>query len=358
MSGAIDSLGWVEHEQVVFCHDPDTGLRSIIAIHSTALGPGLGGVRMAPYPSAGAALRDCLRLARGMTYKAAVAGLNLGGAKSVIIGDPATDKTEELLLAHGRFIESLAGRYVPGIDMGTTQDDLRVMGRATREVAGVGDDPSPKTALGVFTALQVTAERRYGTPDLGGRAVAIQGAGHVGEALAELASHAGAGVVLADVNAARADALASRLGARSVAAAGILFTPCDILVPAAVGGVINDQTVDALRCRAVVAAANNVLDRPDHGDRLRARGILYGVDFVANSGGIMFLEAERLRLSPAETEQRIKTVGTILRRVYDRAEADAISTARAAELIAEERLAAAATVRPLLVAPGERKYAR
>jgi leucine dehydrogenase len=350
-------LGSVEHEQVVFCHDPETGLRSIIAIHSTALGPGLGGVRMAPYPSVDTALRDCLRLARGMTYKAAVAGLNLGGAKSVIIGDPATEKTEELLLAHGRFIESLAGRYVPGIDMGTTQDDLRVIGRATREVAGVGEDPSPRTALGVFTALQATAERLFGSPGLSGRAVAIQGAGHVGEALAALASQAGAGVVLADVNAARADALASRLGARAVAAGDILFTPCDILVPSAVGGVINDQTIDALQCRAVVAAANNVLDRPDHGDRLRERGILYGVDFVANSGGIMFLEAERLRLSPSETEQRIKTVGTILRRVYDRAEADAISTARAAELIAEERLAAAATVRPRLVTPGERKYA-
>lgn len=358
MQLGVEDLGSVEHEQVVFCHDAETGLRSIIAIHSTALGPGLGGVRMVPYPDVGAALHDCLRLARGMTYKAAAAGLDLGGAKSVIIGDPATDKTEELLLAHGRFIESLAGRYIPGIDMGTTQDDLRVIGRSTREVAGVGEDPSPFTALGVYSAIEATAARLFGTADLTGRVVAVQGVGHVGDALAQLLVKGDAEVLLADVNAERAAAVAERVGARAVAATDILGIRCDILVPSAVGGVVNDKTLDALQCHALVGAANNVLEGARHGDALRERGILYGVDFVANSGGIIFLEAELLQLPADQVEDRVRGVGAAMTRVYQRAEAEGVSTARAAEMIAEDRIASATVTTPRLVSPTERRYSR
>ena len=354
----LESLAAMEHEQVAFCHDSDTGLRSIIAIHSTALGPALGGVRMRPYPAMEDALKDCLRLARGMTYKAAAAGLELGGGKSVIIGDPERDKSEALLLAHGRFIESMAGRYIPGIDLGTSQDDLRVMGRETREVAGVGADPSPITAVGVFAAVQACAGHVFGSSSLARRVVAIQGVGHLGGPLAELVAGDGAELVVADARADRARAVADRLSARRVEPGEILAQRCDILVPCAVGGVINDETIPSLRCRILVGGANNVLAASEHGERLHELGVLYGPDFVANSGGIIFLEEERRRSSPEQIDRRVRQVGDAMRAVLQRAEREGIAPSRAADVIAEERLAAADTRLPRLVAPDARRYAQ
>lgn len=339
------------YEQVVFCHDSASRWCSIIVIHDTTLGPALGGVRMFPYPDGEAALTDCMRLARGMTFKAAGAGVNLGGGKSVILGDPARDKTEALLRAHGRFIETLGGRYIPGIDIGTDMADLEVIGREARRVSCVTGDPSPMTALGVISGIRACLREVMDATTLTALRVAVQGVGHVGEALARLLAAEGATLVVADTNTTRAEHLGRELDAEVVAAEDIQSVPCDIFAPCAMGAVLDEQSIPRLKCRIVAGSANNVLADQAHGRLLDELGILYAPDYVVNAGGLIFLEEEMLGHDRARAERRVRGVQELVERVIARSRADRIPTAEAADLIAEERLAAMRRIGPPYVPP-------
>lgn len=326
------------YEQVLFGHDHEMGLRCIIAIHDTALGPSLGGVRMRPYASEAAALDDALRLARAMTYKFAAAGIDLGGGKSVIIGDPATDKTDALLRAYGRVVATLGGRYIPGIDVGTSQADLRTIGLEADSVSCTGADPSPFTALGVFATLRSCVRHVTGADELSGLRVAVQGVGHVGESLARYLAEAGADLVLADIDRTRAERLADELGGSVVDADAVVATACDVFAPCAVGGVINDETLPQLRCRIVAGGANNVLADPDHADALRKAGILYAPDYIANAGGVILLDVERAGRPGEDARNRCLQLGERMTEILRRADADDITPVAAADRLAEARL--------------------
>jgi leucine dehydrogenase len=340
-----------EHEEVVFFHDPPSGLRAIVAIHSTALGPALGGTRFYPFPSEEAALRDVLRLARGMTYKAAAPGLDLGGGKAVIIGDPRRDKTEELLRAYGRFIESLCGRYVTAEDVGTSREDMDILRRETRWVTGVSErlggsgDPSPVTAYGVFQGLRACAEEALGTSSLEGVRVVVQGAGKVGYSLAKHLVEAGAVVSIADVDVDAVGRAVNELGVDTVEPGKAHAVGCDIFAPCALGAVIRDDTIPELKCTIVGGAANNQLERPDHGDALRELGILYAPDFVINSGGLMNVADELMGYDRERAMKKMEGIYRTLREVFRRSRTDAITPDRAAERLAEERMRQVSRVR-------------
>lgn len=351
-SSLLDRLVFDGYEQVVFCHDRWTGLRSIIAIHDTTLGPALGGVRMWPYGSEEEALDDCLRLAKGMTYKAAAAGVNLGGGKSVIIGDPDVDKTELLLRAHGRFIQSLGGRYIPGIDVGTDQQDLRVIGLEATRVSCAAGDPSPMTALGVEAGMRVCLEEVFGSADIARRRIAIQGAGHVGGALAIRLAKDGAEIVIADVDHDRSMRVAEEVGGRAVDPEEITGIPCDVFAPCAMGAAIDDHALSVLDCRIVAGSANNVLASPRHGEALAAAGVLYAPDYVVNAGGLIFLEEEMLGHDAERTTRRVEGVGDLLRTVFKRGKDDRVSPMVAADRIAQERLESTRQVGPAFVSSG------
>ncbi|GAB4358977.1 MAG: Glu/Leu/Phe/Val dehydrogenase dimerization domain-containing protein [Gammaproteobacteria bacterium] len=336
------------HEEVVFCHDAASGLRAIIAIHNRNLGPALGGCRMYPYADEADALRDVLRLSRGMTYKSALAGLPLGGGKSVIIGDPFTDKSDALLRAMGRFIDSLGGRYIGAEDSGTTVADLQAMAGETAHVAGIHErrtadgqprdgDPSPYTAHGVFTGIRSAVRHALGSDSLEGVTVAIQGLGNVGSHLARELHEAGARLVVADPVAARVEAAVERWGARAVALDEIDSAEADVFAPCALGAVINDATVPRLAARIVAGAANNQLDEPRHAEALRARGILYAPDFVINAGGIIDVWYELSGGSEAEEMARIEAIGDTLEAIFNEAEANGQTTVEVAERHAERR---------------------
>jgi leucine dehydrogenase len=312
---------------------------------------------MRPYATTGEALDDCLRLARAMTYKAAVAGLDQGGGKSVIIGDPARDKTPEILRAHGRFIETLKGRYIPGIDMGTTQEDLRIIGEETEEAAGVGGDPAAYTAVGVYHAIRSGVEFALGRDGLEGLRIAIQGVGHVGHALARLAAEDGAVLTVADTRQDVAEGVASEVGATVVSPDEILTSACDVLAPCAAGGAITEDLVPWLRCSVVAGATNNVLATPGAGTRLHSEGITYVPDYVANCGGILFLAEEASGSSPERMRERMEDAGRITREVLRRSAEDGVPSSIAAERLAEERLARSTNPRPY-VADGHRRYTR
>ena len=290
------------HEEVLRVTDTATGLVGFIAIHSTALGPAAGGLRMKPYASEEAALTDALRLSHGMTFKNAAAGLPLGGGKAVILGDPARDKTEAMLAAFAGAIAALKGRYWTAEDMGMSPEDMAVIARGTEFVAGLADgpfasgDPSPITARGIFNAIRCTARHRFGSASLSGRKVAVQGLGHVGWDLAAQVHAAGAALIVADIDPARCDAAASRFGAAIAPVDRILGVEADILAPCAIGGILNAETIPALKVAAVPGGANNQLATPADGDALHRRGILYAPDYVANAGGIVNVATEILRI--------------------------------------------------------------
>jgi valine dehydrogenase (NAD+) len=337
-----------EFEEVVFLHDPPTGLRAIVAVHSTVLGPALGGTRCYPFPSDDAALTDVLRLSRAMTYKASAAGLDLGGGKAVIIGDPRSVKTEALLHTYGRFIEDLGGRYITAEDVGTTLADIDVIRRETRHAGGASQslggsgDPSVLTAYGLFAGMHAAAKEAWGDPSLEGRRVAIQGVGKVGAGLARHLREAGASVVVADVDAAAVDRLARELDVEVADPDAILAAECDVLSPCALGGALNERTIPALRCRVVCGAANNQLAAPEHAQAIASRGIVYAPDYVVNAGGIINIseefvpggyEPERARRSVARIEQTLTTV-------FQMAREQNLTPAGAADRMAEERLRA------------------
>ncbi|GIX22339.1 MAG: leucine dehydrogenase [Gammaproteobacteria bacterium] len=340
------------HEEVLFCHDRASGLQAIIAVHDTRLGPALGGCRMQPYPDPTAALGDVLRLARAMTYKAALAGLDLGGGKSVILGDPARDKTPARLEAMGRFVEGLGGRYWVAEDAGIGVADVRVMARATRWAAGierrrdptgrwVDADPSPATAWGVFRGIEAALAVVYGDPALRGRRVAVQGLGQVGARLAAHLARAGARLWVCDRRARRAAVLARRLGAEVVAPEAIFTVPVDVFAPCALGGVIDARTAETLRCRIVAGAANNPLTDADVAERLAARGIVFVPDFAINAGGIVNIAAAAAGLDAAGVQRRIEAIGDTVRRILERAAAEGRTPLAVAEALARARLEAA-----------------
>ena len=297
----VTELSHPTHETVVRVADPASGLVGFIAIHSTVLGPAAGGLRMRPYASEAEALTDVLRLSAGMSFKNAAAGLPLGGGKAVILGDPAA-KTPAQLRAFGAAIDTLAGRYWTAEDMGMSPEDMAVLRDATPYVAGLdtgafaSGDPSPITARGIFQSIRTTARHRFGTAQLDGRRVAIQGLGHVGWALGVLLRAAGATLVVADQNAERAELAERYLGATAVAPGDILAAEADILAPCAIGGVLNAESIPALRAAAVCGGANNQLATAEDAGRLSARGILYAPDYVVNGGGIINVATEILQI--------------------------------------------------------------
>jgi leucine dehydrogenase len=337
----IDGDGY---EQIVFCSDDQSGLRAIIAIHSTALGPALGGTRFYPYKTEDEALIDVLRLSKGMTYKAAAAGLDLGGGKAVIIGDPKRMASEELFRAYGRFIETLGGRYITAEDVGTALEDMDVVRRESRWVTGCSHtyggsgDPSPVTAYGVLHGIKACALEVFGDASLKGRTVALQGVGKVGHALCGYLVEEGAKVTIADID---VDNLA-----RAVSDFGVETTPldkvhafeADIFAPCALGGGINDDTISELRCKIIAGAANNQLEREEHGDKLRDLGILYAPDFVINAGGLINVEDELRGYDRERAMQRVQAIYKELQHIFAMARERNISTAKAAIEHAQERI--------------------
>jgi len=331
-----------DHEQLVFWNEPSIGYRGIIAIHDTSLGPALGGTRFWSYASDEEAIVDVLRLSRGMTYKAAITGLNLGGGKSVIIGDPRTPDREMVFRAHGRAVESLKGRYITAEDVGTSVDDMEYVRMETEHVTGVlggSGDPSPVTAFGVYMGIKAAAKRRYGSDELGGRHVAIQGVGHVGYHLACYLSDEGARLTVTDIDGMRVRRVVEECGAEAVEADEIYGVDADIFAPCALGAAINDETLELLQVEIVAGAANNQLAEERHGVALQEREILYAPDYVINAGGICNVYGE---LNGWDQDRGRKKAGEIyatLLRVFDRAEAEGIPTHEAADRLAEQRIA-------------------
>jgi len=350
-----------EYEQLSWCNDPATGLRAIIAIHSTALGPALGGTRYFPYDSEEDALEDVLRLARGMTYKSALAGLDLGGGKAVIIGDPDRDKTEALLRTYGRFIDSLGGRYVTAEDVGTTQADMDMIWRETACVTGISPylggsgDPSDATAWGVYWAMRAVAAHLDGTGqadrDLDGQRVVVSGVGKVGSALVHLLVEAGAAVTVTDINAAAVARLVDKFSVEAVDPEKAHTIDCDILAPCALGASLNDETVPELSCRAVVGSANNQLAHPGVSSALALRGICYAPDFVVNAGGVIDIADGLTAYQPDRAAAAVRRIGATTAAVLRRSDEQHITTVAAAEALAEQRIAAVQGVQRLRTFP-------
>lgn len=338
------ALSEYRYEQLLFCHDEPSGLRAIIAIHDTSLGPALGGCRMWNYATEEEAVIDALRLARGMTYKNAAAGLNLGGGKSVIIGDPKKDKSEELFRAFGRCVQSLNGRYITAEDVGTTVTDMDMIHDETDYVTGISPafgssgNPSPVTAYGVYRGMKAAALKAFGTDTLKGLRIAVQGVGNVSYNLMKHLHEEGADLIVTDIyeeNVARA---VRDFGATAVGIQEIYGVAADIFSPNALGGIINDETIPLIKAKVIAGAANNQLKEERHGDMLMERGIVYAPDFVINAGGVINVADE---LSGYNRDRAIKKVELIydnLLRVFEIAERDGIPHYKAANRMAEERI--------------------
>ena len=332
-----------EHQEVHFINDRSAGLRAIIAIHNTNLGPALGGCRMWPYATDAEAIRDVLRLSRGMTYKAAMAGVALGGGKSVIIADSHKDKRPELLHAMGRWIDSLGGRYITGEDIGTNPFDMAEIRKETKcvsclrkEDGGYGD-PAPMTALGVFQAITAGAERALGGASLSGIRIAVQGAGNVGTNLCRLLKEAGAEITVSDVFEANLKNAVEEFGASAVAPDDIYAADVDILAPCAMGAVLNDETIPQLKAKVVAGAANNQLAEDRHGRALADRGIVYLPDYVANGGGLISCDAEWYGYDPDKVVEKVRGIHTTCVEILEYADTHAIPSHEAADRIAEQR---------------------
>ena len=327
----------VPEPEVHVCHDPATGLEAVVAIDDPLRTPAVGGCRMCPYRSQTDAIADAVRLARAMSRKSALAGLPFGGAKSVIVGDPALDKSTERLRAFGRFVEGLGGRYVAAEDVGISVADIDEIGRETHHVAGrsraagSSGDPSPSTARGVLVGIRAGLAALRGDDDLAGVRVAVQGLGSVGYRLAELLARAGARLVVADLDQARVERAHRELGARVLEPDQILSADVDVLAPCALGGVLDLPAISRLRAALVAGAANNVLADERAGDRLAARGILYAPDYVINAGGILQIGAEILGRDPAWLDERIAAIGPRLAAIFRGADTTGIPPHRIAD---------------------------
>jgi leucine dehydrogenase len=341
------------HERILFCSSPEVGLHAIIAVHSTVLGPGLGGVRMHPYKSLDEALTDVLRLSRGMTYKAAAAGLNLGGGKAVILGDPKKDKSEVLFRCFGRYVDSLGGLYITAEDVGTDVTDMENIYTETPWVTGVSPahggsgDPGPVTAFGVLQGMKAAAAWQFGDPSLAGRSVAIQGLGSVGTNLAHYLKEEGAKTFGADVDAERIARARDEAGVEIVPPNEILGIDCDIVAPCAMGAVLNEKTIASLRCKVVAGASNNQLaDEKRDGMALHDRGILYAPDFLINAGGLINVYHELTGYNRERAMRAARGIYANMNRVFEIAKTESIPTSQAADRMAEERIETMKRIRP------------
>ncbi len=345
---AIDSSG---HEQVVFCHNKDAGLKAIIAIHNSYLGPALGGLRMWPYASEADALQDVLRLSRGMTYKAAVAGLNLGGGKAVIIGDPEKDKSEALFRALGRFVESLHGRYITAEDVSIDVHDLEYVFQETDHVVGVhqthggSGDPSPFTAYGCLQGIKASLARQFGNEEVGKYSYAVQGVGHVGFHLARLLREEDAKVFVTDLHDESVQKCVAELGCEAVGMEEIYDVDADVFCPSALGGVVNEETLPRFHFKIVCGPANNQLATTAAGDDVEKRGILYAPDYAVNAGGLMNVAIELEGYDRDRAIRQTRTIYHNVARIFQIAERDGISSWRAADRMAEERVHAVANIK-------------
>ena len=348
MTAVFDHSDFAGHEQVVHCRDPATGLKAIIAIHNTNRGPALGGCRMWPYASNHDALTDVLRLSRGMTYKSAMANLDLGGGKAVIIGDPRTDKTEALLRSFGGFLQGLGGRFIVAEDSGTSVADIKIIAEESSYVAGVADkttadgslrsgDPSPATAYGVFVGIKAAVKQRLGRDDLEGLKFAVQGVGNVGYRLAKLLHENGALLWVTDLYDGQVKRAVAEFDAHAVAPEEIFALDVDVFSPCALGGAINDQTLTQLRATVVAGAANNQLTHQRHGADLMKRGILYAPDYVINAGGIIDISLELSGFDRDELVRRLEGIHDTLMEIFERAGREQRPTGVVADYIAEER---------------------
>jgi leucine dehydrogenase len=340
----FDMLAEMGHEEIAMGSDPKSGYRGIVAIHSTRLGPALGGTRFWNYATDDEAIIDALRLSRGMTYKNAVAGLNLGGGKSVIIGDNRMTNREAIFRAHGRLVESLGGRYITAEDVGTSTSDMDFVKLETNHVAGLASksgDPSPVTAHGVFRAVQASARERWGSDDLTGKVVAIQGCGSVGRYLAGELHEAGAKLIVTDIDPQRSKRVADETGAKVVGIDDIYSVAADIFAPCALGGCINDETIPQLKVEIVSGGANNQLLEPRHGDILEERGLLYAPDYVANAGGVINVYGEIAGWDADKALNKSDEIYDTILGVFEIAKAENIPSYQAADRLAERRLASA-----------------
>jgi leucine dehydrogenase len=333
-----------EHEQVVFCHNKDVGLKAIIAVHNTILGPALGGTRMWNYKNEDEALVDVLRLSKGMTYKASAAGLNLGGGKAVIIGDPKTQKTEGLFRAFGRFVNSLNGRYITAEDVGTTVREMEYVFMETPWVTGIpkafggSGDPSPYTAHGVLMGIKASVKEKFGADTLKGVRIAVQGLGNVGYHLVEYLAKEQAVLTVTDIDPEKTKRVSAQFGAQAVGPDDILSVDCDVLSPCAMGAIVNDQTITKIKAKVVCGGANNQLAEARHGDMLREMNILYAPDYVTNAGGLMNVFVELEGYSPDRALDKTAQVYDNLMGVFAIAKRDGIGTHTAADRLAEERI--------------------
>jgi leucine dehydrogenase len=349
----FDSPAWAGHESVHAFHDEKTGLKAIVAIHSTARGPAAGGCRMWPYETSEAALTDVLRLSQGMSYKNAMADLELGGGKSVIIGDSRTQKTPELFQAFGRAVDSLGGRYFTAEDVGVSVSDIMEAGKFTRYAVGVegskagSGDPSPVTAEGVFRGLKLAAKHGLGGDDLNGVTVALQGVGHVGAYLADKLHAAGARLIIADVNQEALRQVAEKTGAEIVAPDAIFDAPADIFAPCALGAIVNPTTLPRLKAKVIAGGANNQLSTPEVGRAVFERGVTYAPDYVINGGGIINVASEVRGLQrneaydPQWVEGKLARLMETLDEVLARSAAERRPTHEIADAMAQERIRAA-----------------
>lgn len=334
------------HEQIVFCNDKDTGLKAIIGIHNTVLGPALGGTRMWSYNNEWEALNDVLRLSRGMTYKSAITGLNLGGGKAVIIGDAKTQKNPEMMRRFGEFVHSLSGNYITAEDVGMETEDMDIVREVTPYVTGISEskggagNPSPITAYGVFMGMKASAKFTYGTDVLEGKHVFVQGIGNVGEALVEHLTNEGAKVTITDINEERLNAISAKYGANIFYGDDLFNEDMDIYAPCALGATINDDSISKIKAKIIAGAANNQLaNETKHGELLQERGIVYAPDFLINAGGIINVYAELENYDKQEIIRKTENIYTTTLEILENAKLNHITTNAAAMKIAEARIA-------------------
>ncbi|MCM3389282.1 Glu/Leu/Phe/Val dehydrogenase [Ureibacillus chungkukjangi] len=333
-----------DYEQVVFCQDKTSGLKAIIAIHDTTLGPALGGCRMWTYATEEQAIEDALRLARGMTYKNAAAGLNLGGGKTVIIGDPFKDKNEEMFRALGRFIQGLNGRYITAEDVGTTVSDMDLIHEETNYVTGISPtfgssgNPSPITAYGVYLGMKAAAKEAFGSDSLQGRTVSVQGLGNVAYTLCEYLYKEGAKLVVTDINQKAIDRVVNDFNAIAVAPDEIYQQEVDIFAPCALGAIINDETIPQLKAKVIAGSANNQLKDSKHGDIIHEMGIVYAPDYVINAGGVINVADELYGYNRERAMKRVETIYDSIAKIFEISKRDNIPTYLAANRLAEERI--------------------
>jgi leucine dehydrogenase len=331
-----------QHELVAYCIEKEFGLKAIIAIHNTRRGPALGGCRIWHYRDEDEATRDALRLSRGMTYKAALANLNLGGGKAVILADSQTLKTPELLQAFGRFVERFNGQYITAEDVGTSPEDMSEIRKTTQHVVGLksnggSGDPAVMTAYGVYQGMKGSAFFKYGTDSLKGLTIAIQGLGHVGMLLVEKLHQEGAFLIVTDIDQNTVKKVVDKFGAIAVNPEDIFQVDCDIFSPCALGGILNDETIPQFRCQIIAGSANNQLLTPQHGDRLKERGILYAPDYLINAGGLINVTYEGPNYDRQKAITHVEGIRDTLLEILTIAKEHGISTNTASDQIAENR---------------------